>query len=96
MQVHSLFSLGQYTARLAAAVQTILQGMQWVCRTVYSMYYYLILQAQSLVCMTEVLQAIGSYKTVPSPSGGYDRVCLAACEDQTNDIQISHSVMPNR
>ena len=22
--------------------------------------------------------------------------CLAACEDQTNDVQISYSVMPNR
>ena len=52
-------------------------------------------QAQSLNCMNEVLQGIGSFKTITSENGGKMK-CLAACEDQTNDVQISQSVMPNR
>ena len=59
------------------------------------------MQAKSLVCMNRVFQAIGEYKAISStgpdlPSGRKSVQCLAACEDQTNDVQISYSVLPNR
>ena len=51
--------------------------------------------------MNQVFQAIGEYNMITStdpdvPGKKRSVPCLAACEDQTNDVEISYSVLPNR
>lgn len=51
-------------------------------------------QGRSLQCMNEVFGQLGEYNTVKQNN---DTVvpCLAACEDQINQISISQSTLPN-
>ena len=51
-------------------------------------------QGPSLECMNEVFGQLGEYNTVKQNN---DTVvpCLAACEDQINQISISQSTLPN-
>ena len=51
-------------------------------------------QGPSLECMNEVFGQLGEYNTIKQDNG--TRVpCLAACEDQINQISISMSTLPN-
>ena len=51
-------------------------------------------QGPSLECMNEVFGQLGEYNTIKQENG--TRVpCLAACEDQINQISISMSTLPN-
>ena len=51
-------------------------------------------QGPSLECMNEVFGQLGEFNTIKQDNG--TRVpCLAACEDQINQISISMSTLPN-
>ncbi|XP_023347676.1 uncharacterized protein LOC111716453, partial [Eurytemora carolleeae] len=51
-------------------------------------------KAETLLCMNEILGKIGEYKEIKYGSKTFP--CLAACEDQTNEVSISQSTLPNR
>ena len=50
----------------------------------------------SLLCMNEVFGQLGEYNHIKQAEDNRTRVpCLAACEDQINQISISQSALPN-
>ena len=51
----------------------------------------------SLLCMNEVFGQLGEYNQIKQDGDNRSRVpCLAACEDQINQISISQSALPNK
>ena len=55
-------------------------------------------QGPALLCMNSVLGQLGEINTIKQERADNQTVvpCLAACEDQINQIYMSQSKLPNR
>ena len=62
------------------------------------MYSYLVISEdnyRSLLCMNQIIDKIGSYKSVPN-AGKTSVTCMPACQDQIHFVEVTSSAFPNK